>query len=106
MSASADGTFSGVHFVDLRESMRNGGGPACLRLRVTLTAEEADRVHAGARFGNALERALRQCIERHYRDRLAPGDLADPALVDESRAALDALTGVLALGSVYGFQQG
>ena len=22
-----------VHFVDVRESMRNGGGPACLRLR-------------------------------------------------------------------------
>ena len=101
----ADRTLSAVHFVDLRESMHNGGGPACLRLRVVLTEEEANGVHPGARFDPALQQALTGCIERHYRDRLAPADLADPALIDESRAALEALTQVLALGSVYDFQQ-
>ena len=45
--------------------------------------------------------------ERHYRDRLAPNDLADPALLRESREALDALTGILGLGGgYYPFQRG
>ncbi|WP_241650468.1 N-succinylarginine dihydrolase, partial [Rosenbergiella collisarenosi] len=30
---------------DLRESMRNGGGPACLRLRVALNASELNAVN-------------------------------------------------------------
>ena len=36
---------------------------------------------------------------------LEPGDLADPALLEENRAVLDALTEILGLGSIYGFQQ-
>jgi len=44
-------------------------------------------------------------VEKHYRDRLLPRDLADPALLRESRAALDALTGILGLGSLYPFQR-
>ncbi len=43
-------------------------------------------------------------IRRHYRDRLAPEDLGDPALVDESRRALDELTRILRLPAVYPFQ--
>ncbi len=35
-----------IHF-DLRQSMRNGGGPACLRLRVALTDAQAKAVHQG-----------------------------------------------------------
>ena len=34
----------------------------------------------------------------------AEADLADPALLDESRTALDALTKILNLGAVYPFQ--
>jgi succinylarginine dihydrolase len=44
-------------------------------------------------------------IRRHYRDRLLPADLADPQLLDESRRALDELTRLLALPSVYEFQR-
>jgi succinylarginine dihydrolase len=36
-----------VHYLDVRQSMQNGGGPACLRLRVVLTEEEWARVHPG-----------------------------------------------------------
>ncbi len=42
----------------------------------------------------------------HYRDRLAPEDLGDPALLDESRRALDELTAMLRLPAVYPFQLG
>lgn len=86
-----------LHFVDLRQSMRNGGGPACLRLRVVLTAEQAAAVHPGVLFSESRYRALVDCVERHYRDRVVPGDLADPAWAEECLAAQRAILGVLDL---------
>ncbi|MDL4863436.1 N-succinylarginine dihydrolase, partial [Halomonas elongata] len=38
------------------------------------------------------------------RDRLAPADLADPQLAEETLAGLDELTRILRIGSVYPFQ--
>jgi succinylarginine dihydrolase len=86
-----------VEFADLRQSMRNGGGPACLRLRVALTEKQWARVPAGVKFDEALYRRLKAWVEKHYRDRLLPADLADPELLKESRAALDALERILGL---------
>jgi len=42
--------------------------------------------------------------EKHYRDTLSESDLADPQLITESHRALDELTQILDLGSVYDFQ--
>ena len=95
-----------VEYVDVRESMRNGGGPACLRLRVVLTDDERAALGASTRLDDDLYRSLTAWVERHYRDELAPADLADPCLLEESRAALDELSDVLGLGSVYAFQRG
>jgi succinylarginine dihydrolase len=89
---------------DLKQSMKNGGGPACLRLRVVLTAREREAIAARVWLDDALHAELVAWVRRHYRDRLAPDDLADPELLDESRAALDELTRLLKLGSVYPFQ--
>jgi succinylarginine dihydrolase len=89
---------------DLRQSMRNGGGPACLRLRVPLTATERAALRGNVMLDAALGAALDGWIRRHYRDRLAPGDLRDPALLDETRRALDALTQLLRLPPIYRFQ--
>jgi succinylarginine dihydrolase len=44
-------------------------------------------------------------VRRHYREELAPEDLGDPLLLRESRAALDELTRILGIGSVYEFQR-
>jgi succinylarginine dihydrolase len=90
---------------DLRESMKNGGGPACLRLRVVLNDAERGAVNGGVWMNDALFAKLDAWIDRHYRDRLAPADLADPQLLNESRAALDELTTLLGLGAVYDFQR-
>ena len=90
---------------DLRQSMKNGGGPACLRLRVALTAAERAAVGARVWLDDALYAALVSWVETHYRDRLAPADLADPALLFEGRRALDELSALLRLGSVYPFQR-
>jgi succinylarginine dihydrolase len=101
---TAGGPIAEVLMFDLKQSMENGGGPACLRLRVALT--DAERASIGARvfLDDTLAGDLDGWIRRHYRDRLAPADLADPTLYDESRRALDELTTMLRLPAVYPFQ--
>ncbi|AKC70959.1 N-succinylarginine dihydrolase [Pandoraea oxalativorans] len=102
---ASGGPIRELHVFDLRESMRNGGGPACLRLRVVLTDEQRQAVHAGLWIDDARYATLSDWVKRHYRDRLAVADLADPALLDECRTALDELTQLLGLGSLYPFQR-
>ncbi len=80
---ASGGPIAEVLTFDLRQSMRNGGGPACLRLRVALTAGERAAIGARVFLDDALAAELEAWIERHYRDRLAPQDLGDPQLVDE-----------------------
>lgn len=92
-----------MHF-DLRQSMRNGGGPACLRLRVVLTDEERNSLGASVLADEAKLDALEDVVARRYRDRLSLSDLADPQLLDESRSALDEFSAILGLGSIYDFQ--
>ncbi|MGH8021332.1 MAG: N-succinylarginine dihydrolase, partial [Opitutaceae bacterium] len=84
-----------VHALDLRQSMRNGGGPACLRLRVVLGAEERAALPAGIWIDNEHAGPLEGWVKKHYRDALAQEDLADPKLLEESRRALDELTQLL-----------
>jgi len=90
--------------LDLRQSMRNGGGPACLRLRVVLNEQELAATNAHSLINGDRLTTLRRWVNKHYRDRLLPEDLADPLLLNESRTALDELTEILQLGSVYPFQ--
>ncbi|NIR27803.1 MAG: N-succinylarginine dihydrolase [Gammaproteobacteria bacterium] len=94
-----------VHYLDVRQSMHNGGGPACLRLRAVLTEEELARVSAAALLTEEGYGQLVAWVERHYRDRLTQAELGDPALLRESRTALDELTTLLGLGAVYPFQR-
>ncbi len=103
--AAGSGPIGEVLVFDLRESMKNGGGPACLRLRVVLTDAEQQAVAPGVWMNDTLFGKLDAWIGKHYRDRLAPADLADPRLIDESRTALDELTQILGLGSLYDFQR-
>ena len=87
--------------------MRNGGGPACLRLRIVHDAARNARGGAGLLpRRRAGRRRSKRWIKAHYREELAPADLADPALVDETQRALDELTRILPLGGdFYPFQR-
>lgn len=103
---SGNGPIGAVEYVDVRQSMRNGGGPACLRLRVVLTDEELDAANPAQRLTDELHARLSIWAATWYRDELKPSDLADPALLDESRGALDELTEILDLGDgFYPFQK-
>ena len=94
-----------VEFIDVRQSMHNGGGPACLRLAMPLTEAEQQSVHQGIFLTEELYSKLTAWVEKHYRDRFHPDDVADPALLGEVQTALDELTHLLRLGAFYGFQR-
>jgi len=93
---------SAVHYVDLSESLQNGGGPACLRLRVVLTEAEKRACHPSIFLTPKLYEALVNWVKAHYRDNLSPADLADPQLMDECVGAMDALGRILDLSVMYG----
>ncbi|MHA6289124.1 N-succinylarginine dihydrolase [Maricaulis sp. CAU 1757] len=104
---AGNGPIGRVDFVEVRQSMRNGGGPACLRLRVVLTDEELAAVRPTALMTDTLYETLMGWANRHYREAMEPNDLADPVLLTESRTALDELTQHLGLpGDFYPFQRG
>jgi len=95
-----------VRFYDVQQSMKNGGGPACLRQRVVLTEQEQAVTNQSVFMSNELYGTLCDWVNQHYRDSLSAADLADPQLLDESRRALDELSKIMNLGSVYPFQLG
>lgn len=100
-----NGFIDDVQFLDLSQSMSGGGGPACLRLRLPLNAEEWAHVPQGIIVTQEKLSALRQWVDTHFRKQLDLSDLADPQLCNETENALDALTQLLNLGSLYAFQQ-
>jgi succinylarginine dihydrolase len=101
---AADNPIRSVYYLDVRQSMRNGGGPACLRLRVVLSERELSLTHPGVLLTAALYDRLILWVKRHYREELRPEDLVDPHLAEESRAAIDELSRILNLGSIFAFQ--
>ena len=102
---AADNPISRTMDVDVRQSMKNGGGPACLRLRVVLTTAQLGAMHQAVLLTDELYDRLVAWVRQYYRDHLTIDDLADPDLLCESRTALDELTRILSLGSMYPFQQ-
>jgi succinylarginine dihydrolase len=63
--------------VDVRQSMANGGGPACLRLRVV-----ADPATIDPRFllGEARAERIEAVIAAHWPEQIDPGDLGSESL--------------------------
>jgi len=94
-----------VEFVQCRQSMLNGGGPACLRLRVVLSKQEQAACLQSVFLNADLCNKLEGWIDKNYRDRLEVKDLLDPQLYLEVQSALDQLTQILDLGTIYPFQQ-
>ena len=97
---AGNGPIGRVQYVDVRQSMRNGGGPACLRLRVVLTEEELASVHPGVILDEEKIDAMQDVVRATYRDRLAPTDLADPLFASEALSAYEAIVAALELPSL------
>jgi len=85
---AGNGPIRGVEVVDVRQSMANGGGPACLRLRVVADPQSVD-----PRFivdAPKLDR-IAEVVRRHWPEAIHIDDLQQPALIadiERARAAL------------------
>jgi succinylarginine dihydrolase len=94
---AGNGPIRRLAVVDVRESMANGGGPACLRLRVV-----ADPATVDPRFlvdAEKLDR-IAALVEAFWPERIAPGELGDPALWGRIEAARAALLSMLDLAEL------
>jgi succinylarginine dihydrolase len=94
---AGNGPIRRVEVVDVRQSMANGGGPACLRLRVVCDPATID-----SRFlvdAAKLDR-IAAVIERHWPEEIAADAIGDPALIATIRAARRALLAELDLGEL------
>ena len=91
---AGNGPIRRLDLVDVRQSMANGGGPACLRLRVV-----ADPATIDPRFlvDEAKLDRIAACVADHWPEQIAPADLADPALWARIAAARRALLALLGL---------
>jgi succinylarginine dihydrolase len=89
---AGNGPIRRVELVDVRQSMANGGGPACLRLRVV-----ADPADVDPRFmvDDAKLEALADVVRRHWPEQIHHEELQKASLIadiEQARAALfDAL---------------
>jgi len=105
MIADTQNPVNAVRYLDVRESMRNGGGPACLRLRVVLSEKERKAVHNGVMLTDELHALLCEWVERTYPEQIAADQLRDPQLARSCIDALDELTRILDLPGLYPFQR-
>jgi succinylarginine dihydrolase len=85
---AGNGPIRRVEVVDVRQSMANGGGPACLRLRVVADPETVD-----PRFmvDDAKLDRLSEVVRRNWPVEIDTADLQKPALIKDVEAARKAL---------------
>ena len=94
---ASNGAIRRVEFVDVRQSMANGGGPACLRLRVQCDPSDVD-----PRFlvdETKLDR-LADVVTRCWPEEIASSDIQSPALVADVEKARQSLLDVLELAEL------
>lgn len=91
---ASNGPIRRVLPVDVRQSMANGGGPACLRLRVVANPATVD-----PRFllDEAKIALIETVVAAHWPESIRPDQLGDPALAAQIVAARQALLGALGL---------
>ena len=78
-----------VAYVPLSESMANGGGPACLRLRWTLPESILDSRLSVWRWTPERGEKLRAWIDRYYSDRLQFEDFQSLEFAEQATVAVN-----------------
>jgi succinylarginine dihydrolase len=94
---AGNGPIRRVEVVDVRESMANGGGPACLRLRVA-----ADSTTVDPRFmvDEAKLDAIAEVVRKHWPEQIGHDELQHPALIDGVERARSELLRLLDLSEL------
>ncbi len=94
---AGNGPIRHVKVVDVRQSMANGGGPACLRLRVV-----ADPTKIDPRFmlTDAKADAMEKLIEEHWPEQIDVADIGHSSLAKNIVSARLALLSLLELNAL------
>jgi len=94
---ASNGAIRRVDYVDVRQSMANGGGPACLRLRV-----QCDPADVDPRFiiDEARAERIETVVRHHWPEQIDPADIQSEALVAAVEGARRALLESLDLGQL------
>jgi len=90
-------------FVDLEESLANGGGPACLRLRIAVNDAQLSELRPALVDASLLDE-LETAIGVAYREMLTLRDLEDPGFGEECKVTLERISRLLGYDNVYSFQ--
>lgn len=94
---AGNGPIRRIEVVDVRQSMANGGGPACLRLRVVA---DPDLVDQRFMVDEAKLDRLETVIKTHWPEQIHHADLQKPALIAEIERARAALLEALDLSEL------
>jgi succinylarginine dihydrolase len=94
---AGNGPIRKVEVVDVRQSMANGGGPACLRLRVV---GDAETVEPRLMVDESKQDRIAEVIERGWPEEIHANDLQDPKLVATVEAARASLFSALDLSNL------
>lgn len=84
-------------FVPLYESMKNGGGPACLRLRMQVTEKELSSIHPGVFLTDSLYEQVKKWITSYYRTTFYLEDLLNKKFLKTNDEAHDEIMHLLSL---------
>lgn len=95
--SSQDNAINQVEYIDLTQSMSNGGGPACLRLRVVMSEEELAATKQTVFFDNKLYDNLSAWINKFYPDELNLESAMDKDFHKEIKEAYKNLASLLEL---------
>ena len=87
-----DSPIEKVVYVSLDQSMRNGGGPACLRLRLVLNDKESSCIDSRILFTESRYERLVQVVEETYLESLTVHDLKDPEVLAQIQVGYKAVS--------------
>lgn len=94
---AGNGPIRRVEVVDVRQSMANGGGPACLRLRVVADPGSVD---SRVMVDEAKLDAIAAVIARHWPEQIHHSELQQPKLIAQIEAARASLLDNLGLAAL------
>jgi len=86
-----------IAYLDLQQSMRNGGGPACLRLRVSLDDVALNAMQGRLILNDELHQQLVELVQQEYPDHLTPERLASWEFAEQVMATVRSLYRILRL---------
>lgn len=89
---SPDNPIREIRYMDIRESMKNGGGPACLRLRIVMEKEHLSLLPEAFLFQEKTYNALKSIVDTHYPDTVSLSDLRDYAFAEQSHRIFEVIS--------------